>query len=93
MTGRSHRAVSRDEARRLLTTAAVPPCPFCRPDTFPRRWVVERPLAWIMRTHRRARDYERLIQHSESLITWAAIALMTGHITRSSSLPGPFPLP
>ena len=33
MTGRSHRPVSRDEARRLLTTEAVPPCPFCRPDT------------------------------------------------------------
>ena len=28
---------------------------------------------------------ERLIQHSESLITWAAITLMTRRITRRSS--------
>lgn len=47
----------------------------------PRRWVVERSHAWVMH----ARDYERLIQHSESLITWAAITLMTRRITRRSS--------
>lgn len=51
----------------------------------PRRRVVERSLAWIMQARRHARDYERLIQHSESLITWAAITLMTRRITRRSS--------
>ncbi|MEU0111490.1 transposase [Streptomyces sp. NPDC006251] len=51
----------------------------------PRRWVVERSLAWIMHARRHARDYERLIQHSESLITWAAITLMTRRITRRQS--------
>lgn len=51
----------------------------------PRRWVVERSHAWIMHARRHARDYERLIQHSESLITWAAITLMTRRITRRSS--------
>jgi transposase len=30
----------------------------------PRRWVVERSLAWMMHARRHARDYERLIQHS-----------------------------
>ncbi|MFE2070400.1 transposase [Streptomyces sp. NPDC059467] len=56
----------------------------------PRRWVVERSLAWIMHARRHARDYERLIQHSESLITWAAITLMTRHIThRTSRRSGP----
>jgi transposase len=50
-----------------------------------RRWVVERSLAWIMHARRHARDYERLIQHSESLITWAAITLMTRRITRQSA--------
>jgi transposase len=34
------------------------------------------PLAWIMHARRHARDYDRLIQHSEALITWAAITLM-----------------
>lgn len=51
----------------------------------PRRWVVERSHAWVMHARRHARDYERLIQHSESLITWAAITLMTRRITRRSS--------
>ncbi len=51
----------------------------------PRRWVVERSLAWVMHARRHARDYERLIQHSESLITWAAITLMTRRITRRQS--------
>ncbi|MFF0465791.1 IS5 family transposase [Streptomyces mexicanus] len=51
----------------------------------PRRWVVERSLAWMMNARRHARDYERLIQHSESLITWAAITLMTRRITRPST--------
>jgi transposase len=48
----------------------------------PRRWVVERSLAWLMQARRHARDYERLVQHSESLITWAAITLMTRRLTR-----------
>lgn len=48
----------------------------------PRRWVVERSLAWIMHARRHARDYERLVQHSETLITWAAITLMTRRLTR-----------
>jgi hypothetical protein len=46
---------------------------------------MERSLVWIMHARRHARDYERLIQHSESLITWAAITIMTRRITRRSS--------
>ncbi|UXX97344.1 DUF6233 domain-containing protein [Streptomyces sp. AD2-2] len=33
MRGKRHRAVSRDEARRLLTADAVPACPVWQPDT------------------------------------------------------------
>jgi transposase len=55
----------------------------------PRRWVVERSIAWLMHARRHARDYERLVQHSESLITWAAITLMTRRITRRQEEPGP----
>ena len=47
----------------------------------PRRWVVERSLAWMMHARRHTRDYERLVQHSETLITWAAITLMTRRLT------------
>jgi hypothetical protein len=54
----------------------------------PRRWGVERSLAWIMRARRHARDYERLIQHSETLITWAAITLMPRRLARKGATPG-----
>ncbi|NNJ08446.1 transposase, partial [Streptomyces sp. PKU-MA01144] len=66
--------------------------PFSRPKDAsgfivlpPRRWVVERSLAWMMHAHRHARDCERLIQHSETLITWAAIALMTRRPARKAT--------
>ena len=48
-----------------------------RPDdlhTFqvlPRRWVVERTLAWITRCRRTVRDYERLPEHHETMVHWA----------------------
>ncbi|MFB7850402.1 MULTISPECIES: hypothetical protein [unclassified Streptomyces] len=38
-----------------------------------------------MHARRHARDCERLVQHSESLIAWAAIILMTRRITRRNS--------
>jgi hypothetical protein len=53
----------------------------------PRRWVVERSLAWMMHARRHARDYERLIQHSETVITWAAITLMTRRLARKGATP------
>lgn len=53
----------------------------------PRRWVVERSLSWIMQARRNCRDYERLPQHSEALITWAAITVMTRRLTRRRSRP------
>ncbi|WP_162959028.1 transposase [Micromonospora tulbaghiae] len=48
----------------------------------PRRWVVERTLAWLTACRRLA-DYERHPANSEALIRWAAIAGMTRRITRS----------
>lgn len=50
-------------------------------------WVVERTWAWMMHARRHARDYEWLVQHSETLITWAAITLMTRRITRGANRP------
>jgi transposase len=60
-----------------------------RPDdlhTFqvlPRRWVVERTLAWITSNRRCARDYERLPAHHEATVYWAMITLMTRRLARS----------
>jgi len=38
----------------------------------PRRWVVERSFAWLNRNRRLAKDYERKVQTSETLIELAA---------------------
>ena len=42
----------------------------------PRRWVVERTLAWLMNSRRLARDYERLTESSEAMVQVAMIHLM-----------------
>jgi transposase len=51
-----------------------------RPDlprftVLPRRWVVERTLAWITNHRRCARDYERLPHHHEAMTRWAMIRI------------------
>ena len=61
-----------------------------RPDdlhTFqvlPRRWVVERTLAWITRSRRTVRDYERLPGHHETMVWWAMIITMSRRLARRS---------
>ncbi|MGQ4366107.1 IS5 family transposase [Streptomyces sp. SAS_272] len=42
----------------------------------PRRWVVERSFAWLLRSRRLVRDYERRTDTSEAVIRWSMIALM-----------------
>lgn len=48
----------------------------------PRRWVVERTLAWLTAHRRLARDYERNPETSEAMIRWAAINGMLRQLTR-----------
>ncbi|MDA3650329.1 IS5 family transposase [Saccharopolyspora indica] len=48
----------------------------------PRRWVIERTLAWISRRRRCARDYERLPEHHATIVCWAAIIHMTRKLAR-----------
>jgi putative transposase len=43
----------------------------------PKRWIVERTFAWISRSRRNARDYERKPEHSEAMIHLTMIALMS----------------
>jgi transposase len=65
-----------------------------RPDdlhTFkvlPRRWVVERTLAWITRHRRTVRDYERLPAHHETYVYWAMIIVMTRRLARQPKAAG-----
>ena len=52
-------------------------------EVLPRRWVVERTLAWITSYRRCARDYERLPEHHEAFVEWAAILQMTRRLAAS----------
>lgn len=50
----------------------------------PKRWIVERTLAWIDRFRRFSKDYERKVQTSESLIQMAMTRLMLKRLARAS---------
>jgi transposase len=51
----------------------------------PRRWVVERALAWITRHRRCARDYERLPAHHEAMVRWSMIRITSQRLTKQTS--------
>jgi transposase len=57
-------------------------------SVLPRRWVVERTFAWLMRWRRLVRDYERLPETHEAFVKWAMIGLMLNRLSRP---PGPKP--
>src|SRR5262249_54632809 len=57
------------------TPTPPPTTPPSKPP--PRRWVVERTLAWISSYRRCARDYERLPASHEATVYWAMITVMT----------------
>ncbi len=48
----------------------------------PRRWVVERTFAWLMRWRRLVRDYERFPETHEAFVKWAMIGLMVNRLAR-----------
>jgi len=57
----------------------------------PRRWVVERTNAWIMKSRRNCRDYERRPDHSEAHITLALLAIMLRRLARGAITPERYP--
>ena len=54
-------------------------------EVLPRRWVVERTLAWLGRYRRLSKDYEYLPETSETMIYAAMTHLMLRRITRNRS--------
>lgn len=52
-------------------------------QVLPRRWVVERTLAWIASHRRCVRDYERLPAHHEAMVRWAMIHITSKRLTRT----------
>ena len=57
----------------------------------PRRWVVERTLGWLGRWRRLSKDYERLPEVSEAMVTLAMIRLMLHRLAHPNRkrLPAP----
>jgi transposase len=51
-------------------------------SVLPRRWVVERTFAWLMRWRRLVRDYERLPETHEAFVKWAMVGLMLNRLAR-----------
>jgi transposase len=48
----------------------------------PRRWAVERTLAWITRRRRCVRDYERRAESDEAMVLWAMTLVMARRLAR-----------
>lgn len=53
-------------------------------EVIPRRWVVERPLAWLNRNRRLAKDFEQTIASATAWLFVASVQLLTRRIARSS---------
>ena len=51
-------------------------------EVLPRRWVVERTLAWLNRNRRLAKDFEQTIASATAWIFIASIQLFTRRIAR-----------
>ncbi|MFJ9891807.1 transposase [Streptomyces sp. NPDC091280] len=49
-------------------------------QVLPRRWVVERSFAWVLRSRRLVRDFERRSDTSQAVIRWSMITLMRGQL-------------
>jgi len=50
----------------------------------PHRWIVERTLGWLIRNRRLSKDYERLVQTSESFIEVAMIRLILRRLAKGA---------
>ncbi|MFC8719423.1 transposase [Kitasatospora sp. NPDC057198] len=48
----------------------------------PKRWPVERTFAWLMRSHRLARDYEARTDTAEAMIRWSMTMVMNRRLAR-----------
>ncbi len=70
----------KEEGKKVDWQKLLPPRGF---QVLPRRWVVERSLAWICHNRRMARDYERLCASGEAFVYAAMSRLMVRRLART----------
>jgi putative transposase len=51
-------------------------------EVLPKRWIVERTFSWLIRNRRLSKDYERLVQTSETFMEVAMIRLLLRRLAR-----------
>jgi transposase len=51
----------------------------------PRRWIIERSFAWLMRSRRLTRDYEARTDSSEAMILWSMAMMMSRRLARRTT--------
>jgi putative transposase len=51
-------------------------------EVLPKRWIVERTFSWLIRNRRLSKDYERLVQTSETFIEVAMIGVILRRLAR-----------
>ena len=56
-------------------------------EVLPRRWVVERTLAWLNRNRRLAKDFEASIASAKAWLIIASVQLLTRRVACSGSSP------
>jgi putative transposase len=77
--------------RRVLVADDVEPAPRPRFTVLPRRWMVERTIAWIGRYRRLSKEYEYLPASSEAMIYLAMSRLMLRRLARQAPYGVPSP--
>ena len=53
-------------------------------EVLPKRWIVEWTFSWLIRNRRLSKDYERLVQTSETFIEVAMIRLILRRLARGA---------
>ena len=50
----------------------------------PKRWIVERTIAWLNRCRRLAKDWECLNRHALAFLRWASVRLMVRKLCKGT---------
>lgn len=59
-------------------------------QVLPRRWVVERTIAWVNRSRRLSKDFERHAKNSAAWLYWASIQRMLRRIVPPANHERPY---